>query len=133
MNEKVEQKLPVSQTPAPEVIRVADNLRTDLVLAFAQRRAARAELGEAQQVVERLIAKLDKDGELTKAITTANSLVGRFQQADQKLTASLAAVQAAAGVSLNGYVVNVDTGELTKQQEAPPAPAPAPKKAKKRK
>jgi hypothetical protein len=82
-------------------------------------------MGEAQAVVERIIQKVDVDGELAAAIRRAGQLSQAFQQADAKLTAVITKVQAEAGMDVTGYAINPEDGTLVKPaHQAEPQPDP---------
>lgn len=113
--EKVES--PVVGESAPDVIEVDKELRTDLVLALMRRRAAQAELALGAAKVERLIEKLDKDGELAAAIKNANALMAQANEVELRCNAIISKVQQAAGHSIAGYAIDQNSGILRKPPE----------------
>ncbi len=112
-----------------DVIELDGSIRTDIVLAFAKRRAALAELKANQANIERLIEKLDKDGELKKAIQESQQHMQSVDFTNAKLNEVIAKAQEAAGKPLEGYLLNGDDGTFTKPEPQPEAaPAEEPKK-----
>ncbi len=104
-----------------DVIELKPETRNDILVAFAQRRAAAAELKNGQFTVERLIEKFDQDGQLAKAIQESLGLAQQYQAAEQKLSAAITAAQAEAGRDLTGWTIDGNTGNIVppKDEEKP--------------
>lgn len=106
------------ETNLPQVVQLSDQRRSELMLAYARRRAAQAELLISRTSVTLLIEKFDKDGTLLKAINESGALSQQAHDAELRLNALLVEIQKEAGHSLNDYVLDPDTGAITKAPEA---------------
>jgi hypothetical protein len=121
---------PVVKPAVAEVIPVSAENRVNLMLVVARRRAADADVRATQLMVERVIERLDKDGQLRAAIQESQAAMARQQEAGIKMAAVLADVQKEVGHSLEGYRVDQDSGNLIKMPVPPAAVNPAPAPAK---
>lgn len=115
--------------PAADVIRVSDANRVNLALAAARQRSADSDLRITQLMVERVIERLDKDGQLRAAIQDAQAAAARQREASIKMAAILAEVQKEVGHSLEGCRIDDESGHLIKPPPAPKPVIPAPAKA----
>lgn len=103
-----------NQIVTTESINVPEKFRTNLLVSYFRRRALSGEYSAAQAVVVQLVAKLDTDGTLSKAIREAHTLQLQAQDASLKLNALVAEVQKDLGRDLTGFTLDAENGVLTK-------------------
>lgn len=101
-----------------ETYEIPEDLRSNFLVAFFKMRAAQGEVRAAHERFERLLAQLDKKGELRKTMAELAPKTAQLNDARTGLNAVIAEVEKRTGKSMAGYGITTD-GQLRKAPESP--------------
>ncbi len=114
---------PASQEPLV-VLRVEDPDRMHLLIAASELRAANAEAYASSAMLDALLAQVDKDGKVKKALENASQAMQRAQARQAEYQRRVSEVEAKLGLPLEGMSMDPESGIVRPIEPELSRPAP---------